>query len=832
MRFFHLFLRFFLRRLPDLWIGGVTIFLGTFFFTFLSGVLSSSENFLRSESSTIMGGDVKISYFQPITAENIPNLPSVLALPNIKISSQMGFSAMIRKNDTPLVVQAKVTDSAYPLLGAVKTIQKSYTPPKETEIWINTDVADRLSVQEGEKITFGNVDFTIVGIFTALPDVENTSALFGGSVLISEAGFLRSGIDRRTSRVDYVLTIVTPNTLVAENIKTMLLSGNIPKSIRIRLANEEGGRIFRTFQSAESFFFGFLGLLLTLFAGTLLLGIEHFFTKERRNIALLKAMGMPPSTILGGYFGMMGIWCLILGSIGSIFGYTFLLFLPHIIPQFAEVFTNTNSISQIFPGIGIAFLFFLIASIELLTPLLNLSPLSLLRAQNSEESHFEKLSILKFLQNKNNRKRLLFFCFKNGALVFLWFISCVLVFPTIWSALVFFGMGVGIFSISIIAFSFLQKWFSTLHWKTQKPFLFRILLSVFHRPQRGTRLVFLSLFLAFFALCSTGSFGKSIETELFSSQQVNAPTFILFDVSKDQVKGVDALIKKIEWYPIVRSYLEIWNDKNIRGDEENYPRAQRAFNVTSRLQISETEKIVKGTWWTEDSSSLVVSVEQNFAEEMGIQIGDTLTFDIQGQKIKTTVQNIRSVGEQKLSPWFIFVFPPKLLQDAPASYLGFSWENTDNLPSLESRIIKEFPSITTIKTKEISSQINTIITKVLLLIRVLTLFLMASAILSFIAMLFVNKETQKRIRWRFSRLGAKNSWISYFVTLETLFLTVFPFIIAFSISIITLFISSIFFSFVPPLVIDWIPLLVFGGCCVLFWIYTYFYYIIKKESQE
>jgi len=770
----------------------------------------------------MMGGDIKISYFQPLTEESVPGLKNGLSLPNIKSSSQMGFTAMLRKDKTPLVVQVKVVDQAYPLLGSIKTKENVYTMPKDSEIWISTDIAERLAVSKGSEVTLGNAVFTIAGIFEALPDIENTSALFGGKILISEAGFAHSGIDRKTSRVDYTLTITTPSTAVAENIKTSLTTGNISKSVRIRLANEEGGRVNRTFQTAENFFLGFLGLLIALFGGTLLLGVEHFFTKERRHIALLKAMGMPTKNLLGGYLGIMGIWCIVLGFFGSALGLITLLFLPNIVPEEFNIFSTTFSFFHIFPGIGIAILFFLMASGELLSPILTLSPRTLLR-DVPEDSPLSRISSS---SDQNPKKTFFTNILENGKILLqknapglkkalflsvLWILSGVLFFPKITTALYFSAMGIGILTVALSFFHLLQKWFNALHQRIKHPFLLRILLSVFHRPKRGTRLVFLSLFLAFFAICTAGSFGKSVQNELSLSQNENAPTFVLFDVSEENVPTINTIIPKVEWYPIVRTYLEEWKGTKIRENEESYPQAQRAFSATAREKMSTEETMTAGTWWTAGVPESVVSVEKTFADEMGIVLGDSLTFDMQGKKIVATVKSIRSIGEDRFSPWFIFVFPPHLLVGAPASYLGFSWEEESHLSALQSQIVQKFPSVTTIKTKELSGQITVIVDKVLLLVRILTFLLLGAGVLSFIAMILVNKETQKRTEWRFFRLGAPKKWVSWFFMGETVFLTVFPFIMAFAMSVGVLVMSGLFVPFLPLLVVNWLPVWGFLG---------------------
>lgn len=55
-----------------------------------------------------------------------------------------------------------------------------------------------------------------------------------------------------------------------------------------------------------------------------------------------------------------------------------------------------------------------------------------------------------------------------------------------------------------------------------------------------------------------------------------------------------------------------------------------------------------------------VSVEAKIAEELGIKIGDQLTFSLPEGQIQAKVVNLRSVEWESFSPNFFFIFAPKL----------------------------------------------------------------------------------------------------------------------------------------------------------------------------
>ena len=60
----------------------------------------------------------------------------------------------------------------------------------------------------------------------------------------------------------------------------------------------------------------------------------------------------------------------------------------------------------------------------------------------------------------------------------------------------------------------------------------------------------------------------------------------------------------------------------------------------------------------DDFEGLVpISIEEGVAGEMGIELGDEFTFNVQGIPMQTYVASFREVDWQQVQPNFIFTFP-------------------------------------------------------------------------------------------------------------------------------------------------------------------------------
>ncbi|GIS20628.1 MAG: hypothetical protein CM15mP120_25440 [Pseudomonadota bacterium] len=58
--------------------------------------------------------------------------------------------------------------------------------------------------------------------------------------------------------------------------------------------------------------------------------------------------------------------------------------------------------------------------------------------------------------------------------------------------------------------------------------------------------------------------------------------------------------------------------------------------------------VIEGQWWDPDSTVAEISLEEEYADEMGLSLGDKLDFDIGGQQVSAVVSSLRSL-EGKVS---------------------------------------------------------------------------------------------------------------------------------------------------------------------------------------
>src|SRR5699024_7489384 len=129
---------------------------------------------------------------------------------------------------------------------------------------------------------------------------------------------------------------------------------------------------------------------------------------------------------------------------------------------------------------------------------------------------------------------------------------------------------------------------------------------------------------------------------------------------------------------------------------------RRSYNLTYQDKLKESETLIDGApfdgSWEFGSAELPgISLEQEFAERMGLAIGDVLTFDVQSVPISGRVVNTRRVAWNSFQPNFFIAFQPGVLEPAPKTFLAAisQVDTADRIP-VQNSIVTALPNISII----------------------------------------------------------------------------------------------------------------------------------------
>jgi putative ABC transport system permease protein len=263
-----------------------------------------------------------------------------------------------------------------------------------------------------------------------------------------------------------------------------------------------------------------------------------------------------------------------------------------------------------------------------------------------------------------------------------------------------------------------------------------------------------------------------VRSDLLANWQANlppdAPNHFVINIQPDQVKAVQAFFTKQDQptprlYPNIHGRLIAINNTPIDAMHYSDHRAQHLakheFHLTWASELQADNRIVAGRWWSsQEPESPQFSVEADLAQTLGIKLGDSLTFQVAGQKIKAAVTSLRAVEWNSFNPNFFVIASPGLLDDYPGTYLT-SFYLPEGNQSLLVALVQEFPSVTILDVAALIGQIRTIIDQVILTVEFIFAFTVAAGLVVLFAAIQSTNDERLYESAVFRALGASRGTI-------------------------------------------------------------------------
>ena len=261
----------------------------------------------------------------------------------------------------------------------------------------------------------------------------------------------------------------------------------------------------------------------------------------------------------------------------------------------------------------------------------------------------------------------------------------------------------------------------------------KIALRNLSRNRLGAVSCFLAIGLGALLINLIPQIQKGLQGYIEQPSDYSVPDFFMFDIQPEQLEDLQSVIGERGYSlsflsPMVRARLESVNGERI-DDPEETPDEQlmrrRMMNLTYQDNLKDSETIVEGeTWsgtWDFNSEELPgISLEENFAQRMGLVVGDTMSFDVQSVPIEGRVINTREVIWNSFQPNFFVSFQPGVLDPAPKTFVAAiaNVAEADRIP-VQNNIVNSLPNISIINVQQIVARILDITDQISWAIRVM-----------------------------------------------------------------------------------------------------------------
>ncbi|PMH07860.1 ABC transporter permease [Vibrio splendidus] len=669
-----------------------------------------------------------------ISANPIPQLLLDLTQVEQLESSQLTrFSTMAFSDNSMQLVTVKAVESNYPLRGEMileGADKASSNHVEPGELWLDERIFAQLEVEIGDNVTIGDADLTITGRITQEPGLSFNPFQQMPTVLIHTSDIDATGAIQPGSRVSFRLFLNGDDT----KLKAAQDSVELTPSDRWR-TQDSASRTNDMFESTTQYLSLTVAIVVIMAATTLVLTCQHYVASRRKTIAMLKSLGASKQWIIKWLFVQVSL----LVVIGAVLGITigvgleFLLriplgeLLPTPLPSYGiepVILAILSSILIGVPALGIP-----------LIGLVNTSAISVIQSSHQSNESYKKYLLLLV--------PIIPMMLMYGDNLLVWIvlagIACLFLVLAIVSTLVLRLVG-----------------------KLPTSTSMRLALSRINRTPLATGIQFGSLALSLMLLSIIWLVRSDLLSDWQQTLPENAPNAFALNIAsyeKDSyLETIDANeVERTQAFPIIRGRLTTINgveaEKYSETSEET-DALSREINFTWGDSLPEYNEVLEGSWTQEQG----VSVESDVAEQLGLKIGDELSFTINSQNVSAKVNSIRKVEWREMKPNFYFIFTPDVLSSIPSTWLvSFRLEEQHN--QMLNELSRNHPTVSLMDIRKMGSKIQELLKQIVWSITVLAaLGVVAGLLLIFTLLRLSLSQRQQEIRL-YRTLGASKKRI-------------------------------------------------------------------------
>jgi putative ABC transport system permease protein len=684
------------------------------------------------------------------------------------VSYVTSFGSMARATRTGLtrLVEVRALTGDFPYYGRIDTDPPGGrgTLEREAVVLADSAVLVALQIAVGDSLAIGDARFPIAAALVSVPGEIGILTALGPRVYIPGRSLEATNLLRFGSRATYFAYLQLPAGEVEPFIERHReLFGS--QGVGFDSAAEREEELTESLAMLARYL-GLVGLIALLLGGIGVASAAHVFMKDRlRTAAILRCLGATSRIVFVTYLLQAALLGLVGAALGAGLGLVVQSVLPGVFREFLPLRVTTHiHWPTVFVGVGAGVW---VAAVVALRPLLAAARVPALAALRRD------------VVERPWRSRL------ATALVGL-VLAATVVALSVWQAptrLVgyFFAGGVLVTTLVLWLVALLLIAVTRRAVPRRAPFVLRQGIGNLFRPQNQTVAVTLAVGFGVFLLGTLAVVQENLLGRLALNTAGDRPNLVLFDIQHDQRDGVEQIVRArglpvVGTTPIVPSRIARLEGRpvdsvladTLRGVPRSRWALRREYRNTYRATVADGERMVAGVWWDGDGRERPagsspapddparISLEEDLAGELNVQVGDRITWDVQGRMIESVVTSLRRVDWVRFEPNFFVVFEPGVLEDAPQmGVLLARGADADSRARVQRDVVERFPNVAVVDLTVLQQTLDDVIGKVTLAIRFMALFSVASGILILVGALATSRRQRMREVTLLRTLGAR-----------------------------------------------------------------------------
>jgi putative ABC transport system permease protein len=698
------------------------------------------EQYILRDARSLMGGDLEISTRRQLSEAGYDIIASLQSR-DIAISHVSELAAMAAARDPSVVplqkspatqlVELKAVDPSYPFYGTVEVdppqplstllapLESQCDQPPCYGAIVQESLLISLNLAPGNEVKLGQALFTITGILIKEPDRVASAFSLGPRIIISRNGLRATDLVQPGSRIRERFLLRVPESQSLQPLLGELRGRFSQEGARVLTYRDAQPRI-RRFLDHLSTYLGLIGLTV-LFVGGIGVAttVQGFLSQKMTIIAILKTVGADARQIMRTYL----FQSLIMGSIGSVLGAGLGISLQMVLPWLLKDLLPSEmsfhlSFTPILKGMVLGLLSSAVFTLWPLMSIRHIPPALVFRRDIDTSSNVAKPETL-----FRRLQRLLMTLLRDRSRVATGvLIGTSLTGLAIWQArsltLGFFFMAAFVLALLLLFLTsrLVLRLLVTL--PRSRSFTIRNALSNLGRPGNYTTSMTVAIGIGVMVIVSIAVIKNSLLASLGERLPANAPSFFFIDIQPDQRASFENVLAQwvessdYELTPVVRSRLSAIDGHPI--DPEAYRGKRngwyftRSYVLTSLIDLPKDNTIVEGEWW-KDGGQIGVSVEDEAAKNLGLDIGSTLEFNIQGAPLYAKVESTRKVDWSSFSTNFFMILSPNSLDGVPMTYIATARVSKSEEVPLQRALVATLPNVTAINVGDVLRNISNLL---------------------------------------------------------------------------------------------------------------------------
>ena len=699
---------------------------------------------LQRDAAQLLGGDIVLSSDQAIARE----IASKAVANGLRTAESVSFPSMVMAQDNAVLASAKAVSNHYPLRGKLTLADasgvqtQSEQGPPRGQLWVDESLLSALNIKIGDFLQLGAIQYPVTRTIVLEPDRGAQFANFSPRVMFHLEDLPATELVQPGSRIRWRMAFAGEPAQVKSwqlQLEKILARGQ-------RLESLESGRpeMQQTLDRAQRFL-SLVSLIAALIASVaVLLAAREYVNRQQNGIAIARTFGLQSAEIMASlaveFFLIAVLACLT----GAALGWGLHWVLAFLLQDLVGIELPAPSVMPVLTGMAIGAL--LTAGV-VMPRVLQLAKVPTLAVIRKDAIGLARASLLAYLLAAVGVFGLLVLSVRDTQLAL--GVAAGFAIGTLVFALLVRGITAGLAKLGIHGWGFALR---------------NALAACARRPQ-GVVVQTLALSVGLMAIALLVLIRGDLISAWQKSVPKDAPNRFVVNIQPDQTllfkQHVVALgLASPELNPMIRARLIEKNGSSIGPESFTDERAKRLvdreFNASYATVLPQHNRIKEGSWFTADKAE--ISMETGIMETLGLKLGDMLTFDIAGQTIKVKITSTRQVSWDSMRVNFFAIGSPAVFSNQPQTFISAL-----NVPDDKSKefqaLVKVFPNITIIDTRNVIAQVQTVLTQVIRAVEFLFLFALVAGVVVLFVASSATRDERRREAAVMRALGASSKQI-------------------------------------------------------------------------